>query len=74
MVVVSQDQMLSPGEGLQNWFGGCAPEEQVAEDIDHVGGFDLRVPPFEQNRVHLLQRTERPLAEPDDVEVPEMLV
>ena len=74
MVVVSQDQMLSPGEGLQDRFGGCAPEEQVAEDMDLVSGFDLRVPPFEQNRVHLLQRTERPLAEPDDVEVPEMLV
>lgn len=74
MVMVAENERLSSLEPFQDFFWRGRTEEQVADDKHPVILLDLRIPSRKHGFVHLLQRGERPIAEPNDVEVSEMLV
>jgi len=72
--VVAEDKVLAPVETLQDWLDVGGPEEQIAENVDRVVRLHLGVPLGDHRLVHLVYRGKRPMAQPDDVEMPEMLV
>lgn len=71
-VVVSENQSLPALERFENRFRVLAPEEQIAEDENGVVRGYAVVPVRDESPVHFLDRRERPVAETDDVRVPEM--
>ena len=72
--MVAQDERLAPLEQPKRPLWVLRPEEQVAEDDHPVGILDLGIPLRQHDLVHLFKGRERPLAEPYDVEMPEMLI
>ena len=72
--MVAKHQVLVPFQALQDRLDGRRPEEEIAKDIHRIVVPHLRVPPLHHRLVHLLDGLERTSAEPDDVEVPKVLI